>query len=340
MVQQNQGFRPDSSRTTDADVPAAKASVQPATSSPAIQLNEANLERERVLFARVLAGKEMLVPESRGEKVKAMQSLLNEWRTAHGMQTISESGIYDSATRQAIKAFQAASAINTDGTVSEAKKDANGTRISGLETDGITGVRTLYALMVSCGRTLLTNFQSFVETTGGVYDISHVRQSFLASDLDIPNEVRIRLYEHVRKAGLSKEFLAENERIAQKHGVTGEELLVIYWGENRFKTGKHHPHSKTRTDTGLIGFTATPATEIGTSVEALARMSPEQQLVYVDKYLTMWERRLGTRFDSFADLYLAIHRPAKATAPDDAIVRVAGRRVRKDRVDELMFKRV
>lgn len=301
-----------------------------------------NLEQERQTFARFLGGKHVLAPGAKGAEVEAVQHLLNDWRAQRGLEELKVSGVYDKATRQAVKTLQFSIAINSDGTVSVPKQDQEGNRLTGLQDDGIFGVRSLYALRKSLEREDQQSFQQFAQVTHGVYDISHVRQKWLATDLDIPAEVRTRLHEHVRKAGLSEEFLRKNEEIAAKHGASGDEFLVYYYAENKFKTGRHHPNNPQRTDTGLIGFTEETAKRLGTSTAALAKMSNVQQLEYVDKYFTMWEKQLGTHFDSPADRYMTIHRPKLADDSDNVMLRIGGRgpRIRKGDVPDLLYKRV
>jgi hypothetical protein len=62
---------------------------------------------------------------------------------------------------------------------------------------------------------------------------------------------------------------------------------------------------------GLIQFMRATATNLGTSTDALARMSAEEQLTYVERYF----RPYASRIASLEDLYLAILWPAAVGKP-------------------------
>lgn len=64
---------------------------------------------------------------------------------------------------------------------------------------------------------------------------------------------------------------------------------------------------------GLIQFMPTTAPGLGTTTEALAAMTAEDQLLYVHKYFTPFRGRLST----LADVYMAILWPAAVGKPDD-----------------------
>lgn len=60
----------------------------------------------------------------------------------------------------------------------------------------------------------------------------------------------------------------------------------------------------TQTATGLFQFIESTAQSLGTSTEAIMRMSPAEQLRLVEIYLTPFRGRLN----SLADIYLAVFR--------------------------------
>lgn len=68
--------------------------------------------------------------------------------------------------------------------------------------------------------------------------------------------------------------------------------------------------------TGLIQFMPSTAASLGTSTDALAAMTAEQQLDYVADYFAPWNGRLKT----LADLYMAILWPAAIGKPDDFVL--------------------
>lgn len=72
--------------------------------------------------------------------------------------------------------------------------------------------------------------------------------------------------------------------------------------------------------TGLIQFMPKTARDMGTTVEALARLSAEDQIVWVYRYLRPYAGRLNT----LADSYMAILMPKYVGAPDDAVLFSSG----------------
>lgn len=64
---------------------------------------------------------------------------------------------------------------------------------------------------------------------------------------------------------------------------------------------------------GLIQFLPSTATGMGTSVEAIRRMSRIEQLGLVQRYLMPYRGRIGT----LSDLYMAVLRPTAIGKPDD-----------------------
>lgn len=68
--------------------------------------------------------------------------------------------------------------------------------------------------------------------------------------------------------------------------------------------------------TGLIQFMPSTARGLGTTVEALAAMTAEQQLDYVQKYFRPYAGRVST----LADMYMAILMPKYVGQPDSAVL--------------------
>lgn len=72
--------------------------------------------------------------------------------------------------------------------------------------------------------------------------------------------------------------------------------------------------------TGLIQFMPSTAASYGTTVDALARLTAEQQLDYVERFFTPWAGRLHT----LADHYLAVFLPSLVGKPLSAQVACKG----------------
>lgn len=68
--------------------------------------------------------------------------------------------------------------------------------------------------------------------------------------------------------------------------------------------------------TGLIQFMPDTAIGLGTTVDALAKMTAEQQLVFVQKYFMPYRGKLN----SLSDVYMAILWPAAVGKPDDHVL--------------------
>jgi hypothetical protein len=68
--------------------------------------------------------------------------------------------------------------------------------------------------------------------------------------------------------------------------------------------------------TGLIQFMPATARALGTTVSALAKLSPEQQLDYVHRYFIPYRGRIR----NLGDLYMAILWPAGIGKPDDWVM--------------------
>lgn len=68
--------------------------------------------------------------------------------------------------------------------------------------------------------------------------------------------------------------------------------------------------------TGLIQFMPTTAKGMGTSVEALAAMPPEDQINYVYRYLLPYKGRMR----SLSDVYMAVLWPAAIGKPEDHVL--------------------
>lgn len=114
-------------------------------------------------------------------------------------------------------------------------------------------------------------------------------------------------------------FLGKVGTIAAKYGFRSDWLMLVMAFETgyKFNTG-HHGNGAT----GLIGFRAQTATDLGTTQADLAAMSRAQQLTYVDKYLAFWNA--GSKVKTLTDLYMIVYSPANAGKPESTILSRAG----------------
>lgn len=122
--------------------------------------------------------------------------------------------------------------------------------------------------------------------------------------LDIPEDVQ-------QDTG----FMSSVESVSGKLGIPSEDLLRAM----AFETGgTFSPSVKNPTGsaTGLIQFIESTAKSLGTSTAALAQMTREEQMVYVEKYLTPYKGRMK----DFGDIYMAIHLPVAIGKSDDYVI--------------------
>jgi len=91
---------------------------------------------------------------------------------------------------------------------------------------------------------------------------------------------------------VTPEFLRGVEGVAQRVGARPEHLLAAMSFETggSFRPDIVNPRSGA---TGLIQFMPDTAPEHGTTTEALARMTPTEQLPYVERYLERFRGRVG-----------------------------------------------
>ena len=111
---------------------------------------------------------------------------------------------------------------------------------------------------------------------------------------------------------LTPEFQQKVEAIEKRLGMEPGSLLAVM----RFETGgTFDPAERNRAGsgaTGLIQFMPKTAKGLGTSTEALAKMSAEDQLEYVEKYFQPYKGKMGT----LKDAYMAVLYPKAIGKPE------------------------
>lgn len=100
--------------------------------------------------------------------------------------------------------------------------------------------------------------------------------------------------------------------IAARLGIEVDHLMAVIAFESAgtFKADVRNPHSGA---VGLIQFMPKTAVSLGTTSDALAKMSPEEQLDWVERYFQPWKGRMG----SLSDTYMAVLWPRAIAKPDD-----------------------
>lgn len=111
---------------------------------------------------------------------------------------------------------------------------------------------------------------------------------------------------------LTPEFQQKVEAIEQRLRMAPGSLMAVM----RFETGgTFDPAERNRAGsgaTGLIQFMPSTAKGLGTSTDALAKMSAEDQLEYVEKYFQPYKGKLGT----VKDAYMAVLYPKAIGKPE------------------------
>lgn len=108
-----------------------------------------------------------------------------------------------------------------------------------------------------------------------------------------------------------KEFLDEVKNISKKLRIDANNLMFAMWFETA-RTFSPSIRNKVSGATGLIQFMPTTARSLGTTTDALAKMTNVEQLEYVYKYLAPYAGKMN----DWLDTYLAIFYPALMGKPD------------------------
>lgn len=119
------------------------------------------------------------------------------------------------------------------------------------------------------------------------------------------------IYENIVPASYRSAFVQKVREVASRLGVNPNWLMaIIYWESARtFSPSVKNPISGA---TGLIQFMPSTARALGTTVEALAKMTAVEQMDWVYKYFTTPKRKLT----QYTDLYFTVFYPAAIGKPD------------------------
>jgi hypothetical protein len=115
-------------------------------------------------------------------------------------------------------------------------------------------------------------------------------------------------------------FRAKVDQVAKRLRMDPQHLLTVMSFET---AGTFDPAKRNEAGsgaTGLIQFLPKTARQLGTSTDALARMSPEEQLDYVEQYLRPYAGRMTTQQDA----YLAVLNPSAMGKPASHVLFTEG----------------
>lgn len=116
--------------------------------------------------------------------------------------------------------------------------------------------------------------------------------------------------ENAKKLG--PEFVEKVKEISARLNCDHEDLIAVMASESSLNPKATNLISRA---TGLIQFTPSTAKGMGTTVKDIKKMSAEEQLVLVEKYLTDRKREAGFSADhklSAGELYALVFLPARA----------------------------
>lgn len=117
------------------------------------------------------------------------------------------------------------------------------------------------------------------------------------------------------------DFNRKLEKVANKLGVRANDLLAIMKQESGVDPSRVNSTSKA---TGLIQFMPDTARRLGTTTDALAKMSAVEQLDYVYLYYKSVKLKPGS---DVGDMYVATFYPAAAGQPDNYVISSRGNKV-------------
>lgn len=116
-----------------------------------------------------------------------------------------------------------------------------------------------------------------------------------------------------------KDFMQALSNTSARLGVDPNDLFRVI----EFETaGQFSSDTKAKNSsaTGLIQFMSNTAKELGTTTEALSKMSRAEQMQYVEKYLTKKLNAAGVANPDIGDLYMAVLWPKAIGKPDDYVL--------------------
>lgn len=122
------------------------------------------------------------------------------------------------------------------------------------------------------------------------------------------------IFEHLIKEN-KYEFLAKVREIACYLGINADWLMFVMWFESA-KTFSPSIKNKISGATGLIQFMPRTARLLGTTTDALAKMSNVEQLDYVKKYFEPYRGRMK----NWLDVYCAVFYPVLVGKPDNYVI--------------------
>jgi lysozyme family protein len=228
-------------------------------------------------FNAVEYGQDALRIGMQGDAVKKLQTAL-----VNAGYPIAADGKFGPKTQEAVRQFQQA---------------------RGLTVDGVAGAHTLEAFE--------TSFEPKRKNPVQLNPNGDTTKTNTATTP--PPNGPAGQYEQMALKKNGPEFVAKAKQVAANLGVSPESLFAMMQNESGMSSSIVNKGSGA---TGLIQFMPATARALGTTTAALARMSPTQQLDYVQKYFQPYKGKVH----SAADLYMACFYPAALGKPDSWVM--------------------
>lgn len=115
-------------------------------------------------------------------------------------------------------------------------------------------------------------------------------------------------YSGAYSGGERERFIAESFAVSKRLNINPNWLFFTMYRESSFRPYVKNPNS---TASGLIQFMESTAKRLGTTTAEIRKMTPTQQLKYVELYYKPYRGKMK----NFLDLYLATFYPAAIGKP-------------------------
>jgi hypothetical protein len=119
---------------------------------------------------------------------------------------------------------------------------------------------------------------------------------------------------------LTPEVIKKIESIAEKYNQNPIDLMKVMSHESKFSFDPAQPGPKGQTAVGVLQINRAAAERIGTSPEALSKMTLEQQLDWVDKYLEINGGDKLKKSPGIETLYITVISPSSVGKPSNHVL--------------------